>query len=101
MATALNKSPLCKENRGTSLLVLSYTLLSLSVTAVALRIWFRRNLRHGISWDDYFIVASLVCPNFSLTLYIVKRNLYKFFPYENGACFREKLIVDRLMLSLV
>lgn len=50
----------CNENRGTSLLILSWTLLSLAIVAVASRIWIRRKLRHGISWDDYFIVASLV-----------------------------------------
>ena len=60
MAAEPKHSPQCEENRGGSLLVLSYTLLSIAIIAVALRIWFRRSLRHGISWDDYFIVASLV-----------------------------------------
>lgn len=60
MAAELKHSPQCEENRGVSLLVLSYTLLSIAIIAVVLRVWFRRSLRHGISWDDYFIVASLV-----------------------------------------
>ena len=50
----------CNRNRGTSLLILSWVLLSLSGVAVVLRIWIRTKLRHGLSWDDYFIVASLV-----------------------------------------
>jgi len=51
---------LCEENRGPSLLILAWTLLAVAIIAVGLRIWFRRGLRNGISWDDYFIVASLV-----------------------------------------
>ena len=61
MAAELNPSPpQCEENRGGSLLVLSYTLVSIAIITVVLRVWFRRSLRNGISWDDYFIVASLV-----------------------------------------
>lgn len=68
MVADLKGSPLCDENRGTSLLVLSYTLLSVAITTVGLRVWFRWGLRNGISWDDYFIVASLV--SFFSTQYI-------------------------------
>ena len=60
MAAELKHSPQCEENRGGPLLILSYTLVSIAIIAVILRVWLRRSLRHGISWDDYFIVASLV-----------------------------------------
>ena len=60
MAENLKDLPTCEENRGPSLLVLSWTLTALAIVTVALRVWFRRKLSHGISWDDYFIVASLV-----------------------------------------
>ena len=60
MAAELKHSPQCEENRGASLLILSYTLVAIAIITVVLRVWFRRSLRHGISWDDYFIVASLV-----------------------------------------
>jgi hypothetical protein len=50
----------CEEDRGPPLLILAWTLLAVAIVTVALRIRFRRGLRNGISWDDYFIVASLV-----------------------------------------
>ena len=52
--------PVCKKNRGTLLLRLGWTLQAIAIIVVVLRIWLRRNIRDGISWDDYFIVASLV-----------------------------------------
>jgi hypothetical protein len=50
----------CEEDRGPPLLMLAWTLLAVAIVTVALRIRFRRGLRNVISWDDYFIVASLV-----------------------------------------
>lgn len=50
----------CTEDRGPLLLAVGWTLLGLAVLTVATRIYFRSNLRHGINWDDHFVVASLV-----------------------------------------
>lgn len=60
MAESLSALPVCGENRGPSLLGLTWTLQAVAIIAVALRIWLRSGLHKGISWDDYFIVASLV-----------------------------------------
>ncbi|KAL8826988.1 MAG: hypothetical protein Q9191_003461 [Dirinaria sp. TL-2023a] len=60
MENELSALPACKENRGTVLLWLAWTLQILAIIVVFLRIWLRRKIRDGISWDDYFIVASLI-----------------------------------------
>ena len=60
MAETLFALPICQPNRGPSLLTLAWTLQALAIVAVALRIWLRSGLRNGVSWDDYFMVASLV-----------------------------------------
>jgi hypothetical protein len=36
--------------------------LSLSIPAVALRIWIRRWMINSLGWDDYMMVVALVCP---------------------------------------
>ncbi|KAL8674500.1 MAG: hypothetical protein Q9168_001092 [Polycauliona sp. 1 TL-2023] len=51
---------LCAEDRGPLLLAVGWILLVLAILIVATRIYFRSNLRHGINWDDHFVVASLV-----------------------------------------
>lgn len=60
MENELSALPVCEENRGTLLLWLAWTLQILAIIVVFLRIWLRRKIRDGISWDDYFIVASLI-----------------------------------------
>ena len=68
--------PVCEDNRGPSLLALAWTLQAIAIITVSLRIWLRSGLRNGISWDDYFIVASLVNTNpdhsFTTTLMIAR-----------------------------
>ena len=86
----------CNENRGTSLLILSWTLLSLSGVAVVLRIWIRRKLRHGISWDDYFIVASLV----GIMLFAINKDISSAV-YESISTSKWEANLHRSMLSLV
>ncbi|KAL8774953.1 MAG: hypothetical protein Q9209_000432 [Squamulea sp. 1 TL-2023] len=51
---------LCSGDRGPLLLAVGWILLGLAILIVATRIYLRSNLRHGINWDDYLIVASLV-----------------------------------------
>ncbi|KAL8788441.1 MAG: hypothetical protein Q9213_001664 [Squamulea squamosa] len=51
---------LCSGDRGPLLLAVGWVLLGLAILVVATRIYFRSNLRHGINWDDYLVVASLV-----------------------------------------
>lgn len=51
---------LCLENQGPMILAVSYVLLSLAIVAVGLRLYLRLGLRHGISSDDYVLVASCV-----------------------------------------
>lgn len=51
---------LCTENQGPMILIVSYVLLSLAIVTIGLRLYLRLGLRHGISSDDYVIVASLV-----------------------------------------
>ena len=60
MEDGLSTLPICKANRGTLLLSLAWTLLTIAIFVVVLRVWIRRTIRDSISWDDYFIVASLV-----------------------------------------
>ena len=50
----------CAQDRGPFLLAVGWILLGLAVLTVATRIYFRSNLRHGINWDDHFVMASLV-----------------------------------------
>lgn len=51
---------LCHENHGPLLLGFGWTLLSLAVLTVALRVYFRLAFRNGMHSDDFFVVASLV-----------------------------------------
>lgn len=51
---------LCAEDRGPLMLAVGWILIALGILTVATRIYFRSNLRHGINWDDHFVVASLV-----------------------------------------
>jgi hypothetical protein len=50
----------CTENRGPMILIISYVLLSIAIVVIGLRLYLRLRLRHGISSDDYTMVASLV-----------------------------------------
>ncbi|KAL8695242.1 MAG: hypothetical protein Q9218_000280 [Villophora microphyllina] len=50
----------CHEERGSLMLAIGWTLLSLAIVTVAMRLYFRSGLRKGITWDDYFILLALV-----------------------------------------
>ena len=55
-------NPKCIESQQTMLLALSWSLLSVAIVAVSLRLYFRLvALQNGIRGDDYTIVAALVC----------------------------------------
>ncbi|CAL8577739.1 hypothetical protein XPA_003558 [Xanthoria parietina] len=51
---------LCAEDRGPLMLAVGWILIALGILTVSTRIYFRSNLRHGINWDDHFVVASLI-----------------------------------------
>ena len=59
-STVLLPPDYCQHNRGILPLVLSWTFFSVATVVIALRVIIRiRNRQTG--WDDYTIVAALVC----------------------------------------
>lgn len=60
MAESVQIPAACSENQGPMLLAVSYSLLTIAIITVILRLYLRLGLRNGINSDDYTILASLV-----------------------------------------
>ena len=61
MAGMLPKGPLPKGNRGPALNALQIVMVVLATSAVLLRFVARRMSAAGIWYDDWMILAALVC----------------------------------------
>lgn len=80
----------CAEDRGPLMLAVGWILIGFAILTVATRLYFRSNLRHGINWDDHFVVASLVScvmVNDAKTAdpCIGHWHCRRFFPYQIGS----------------
>lgn len=68
----------CSANRGTLALVVIWTLLSIGIIVVSLRLNVRFRIRHNAGWDDYMTIAALVrvyLQNKALLYYYTKPDL--------------------------
>ena len=61
MASTSLSPQILAENRAPEIYAAHITIYCLAVVAVTLRLITRKLIRSSLWWDDYFILASLVC----------------------------------------